>query len=156
MKQRLRRLLQRSPENGFTVVELMVATVIFSIIAIGMFNAYGAIRQSYTLARQLNEMYTVLSACPEIDRALDFTALSSSSNCYPNNSFPAEDGGPGTITYSPTLSVTATSSLPNTDPLYNIPDSKVVDISVGFQKPYTNFTPLELKMLITRNGVGQT
>ena len=133
-----------------------MSIIIFGMIVTGLLTGYNSIRQSYTLARQLNEMYTVLSACPEIDRALDFTALNSTSNCYPNNTFPAEDGGPGTITYSPTLTVTNTSALTSTDPLYNIPDSKVVDISVGFQKPYTNYSALELRMLITRNGVGQT
>ena len=142
--------------NGFTIVELVVAGVIFSIIVTGLVEAYDSLRLSYSLARQLNEMYTVLSACPEIDRALDFTALSSTSNCYPNNSFPTEDGSSGSITYSPALTVTNTSSLPSGDPLQSVPDSKVVDISVGFQPPYKSWPPLELRMLITRNGVGQT
>lgn len=148
--------LKHVPENGFSVVEIMVAAVIFGIITTGLFGALNAARQYYGLARQLNEIYTVLSACPEIDRALDFNVLSGTSNCYPNNSFPAEDGTGGTITYTPTLTVTNTSALPSSDPLYNIPDSKVVDISVGFQRPFTGLSPLELKMLITRNGVGQT
>ena len=138
------------------MVELVVATTIFSIITIGLFGAYDAIRASYTLARQLNEMYTVLSACPEVDRALEFDALSNSTNCYPNNSFPAEGNGGGTITYSPTITVTSTSALSAGDPLQSIPDSKVVDISVGFQPPYTSRPALELRMLITRNGIGQS
>lgn len=138
------------------MVELMVASTIFSIIVIGMYGAYNAIVQSYAVARQLNEMYTVLSACPEVDRALDFDALTGTSNCYPNNSFPAEDGSTGTITYAPSISVTSTSALPGSDPLQSIPDSKVVDVSVGFQKPYTSRPALELRMLITRNGIGQT
>ena len=143
-------------QNGFTIVEIVVASIIFVIIVMGLSNLYRTLRQSYSLARQLNEIYTVLSACPEIDRALDFTALSSTSNCYPNNSFPAEDGGPGTITYTPTLTVTNTSALPSSDPLKSVPDSKVVDISVGFQKPYNSYPAMELRMLVTRNGVGQT
>ncbi len=137
-------------------MEILVAAVILGIIVMGLFSALNTARQLYALSRQLSEIYTVLSACPEIDRALDFTALSGSTNCYPNNSFPAEDSSGGTITYSPTLTVTNTTALTNTDPLYNIPDSKVIDISVGFQKPYTNYPPMELRMLITRNGVGQT
>jgi prepilin-type N-terminal cleavage/methylation domain-containing protein len=145
-----------STENGFSVVEVLVAAVIFGIITLGLFSALNTSRTLYSQARQLNEMYTVLSACPEIDRALDFTALSGSNNCYPNNSFPAEDGSGGTITYTPTLSVTNTTALANTDPLYNIPDSKVIDISVGWQRPFTGFPAMELRMLITRNGVGQT
>lgn len=146
----------RSSEKGFSVVEILVAAVILGIITMGLFSALNTARYLYTLARQLNEIYTVLSACPEIDRALDFTALSGSTNCYPNNSFPAEDGSSGTITYTPTLTVTNTTALTNTDPLYNIPDSKVIDIRVGFQRPYNNYPNMELRMLITRNGVGQT
>ena len=145
-----------SAQSGFTIVEIVVASVIFVIIVVGLSNLYRTLRQSYSLARQLNEIYTVLSACPEIDRALDFTALSSTSNCYPNNSFPAEDGGPGTITYTPSMTVTNTSALSSSDPLKSVPDSKVVDISVGFQKPYTSYPAMELRMLVTRNGVGQT
>ncbi len=137
-------------------MELIVGTVIFAIIVVGLTNAYNVIRLSYSQARQVNEMYTVLSACPEVDRALEFNSISSSGNCYPNNSFPAEDGTSGTVTYTPALTVTSTSSLPNTDPLYNIPDSKVVDISVGYQNPYKGLSNIELKMLITRNGIGQT
>lgn len=143
-------------QSGFSVVEIMVASVIFGIITTGLFGALNAARQYYGLARQLNEIYTVLSACPEIDRALDFNVLSGTSNCYPNNSFPAEDGTGGTITYSPNLTVTNTSALSSSDPLYNVPDSKVVDITVGYQRPFTNLQSLELRMLITRNGVGQT
>ena len=134
----------------------MMASVVFAIIVIGLTNAYTSIRRSYALARQLDEMYTVLSACPEVDRALEFNALSSTSNCYPNNSFPAENGGGGTITYSPSLTVTATSALSSTDPLKPIPDSKVVNISVGFQAPYTSRPPMQLRMLITRNGIAQS
>lgn len=145
-----------SGQEGFSVVEIMVAAVIFGIITIGLFSAFKSLRSEYSLARQLNEIYTVLSACPEIDRALDFSTLSGSSNCYPNNSFPAEDGTSGTITYTPTLTVTNTSALSATDPLQSIPDSKVVDVSVGYQRPFTNLPALELRMLITRNGVGQT
>jgi type II secretory pathway pseudopilin PulG len=57
--------------------------------------------------------------------------------------------------YTPTLTVTNTSSLAPTDPLYSIPDSKVVSIDVGFPKPNQASPHLQLRMLITRNGVGQ-
>ncbi|HET6925043.1 MAG TPA: type II secretion system protein [Candidatus Saccharimonadales bacterium] len=161
----LRRLKQRRPggglsmrrrdQGGFTIVEAIIGCVVFGIIAGVMLNSYEGLRASYVTARQLNEIYTVLSACPEVDRALEFTSLSSTSNCYPNNSFPAEDGGSGTITYTPSLSVTNTSALGNTDPLYGIPDSKVVKIDVGYPRPNTSAPHLQLRMLITRNGVGQ-
>lgn len=152
MKAKLR---GRLGQDGFTAVEVMAAVVVMGIIVGGLVNAYIAIRGSYVTARQLNEVYTVLSACPEVDRALEFNSLSSVTNCYPNNSFPAENGGGGTITYSPTLTVTNTSSLPPADPLATIPDSKVVSISVGFPAPNQSAPALQLRMLITRNGVGQ-
>lgn len=144
------------PDNGFTAVELVLACVIFPIIVIGIATAYNAIHRSYTTARQLNEIYAVLSACPEVDRALEYNSLSSTANCYPNNTFYVEDTETGkTINYSPSLTVTNTSALPGSDPLSAVPDSKVVQIQVGFLPPNSNATPLKLRMLITRNGIGQ-
>ena len=142
-----------SDQAGFGVVEFVMAIAIFPIIVAGLVSGYDAVRKSYTIAKQLNEMYAVLSACPEIDRALDYDSVSNATNCYPNNTFKAEGGGSRIITYSPNLTVTSTSALAGTDPLQAIPDSKVVDITVGFQK--STAPPLELRMLITRNGIGQ-
>lgn len=151
-KRRLIRQLFRS-QGGFSAVEFLVAVVVFGILVIGLTNAYKSMLRSYTIARQLNEMYTVLSACPEIDRALEFTALASTSNCSPNNTFRVEDAPGGSITYTPALTVTSTTDLPASDPLRSYPDSKVVDVSVGF--PQTSSKPMELRLLITRSGIGQ-
>lgn len=142
-----------SDQSGFGVVEFVLAMAIFPIIVAGLVSGYDAVRHSYTVAKELNEMYAVLSACPEIDRALDYDTVANATNCYPNNSFKAEGGGSRVISYSPNLTVTATSSLPATDPVQTVPDSKVVDITVGFQ--HSTAAPLELRMLITRNGIGQ-
>lgn len=139
--------------DGFTIVEMVLACAIFPMIVVGLSQGFDAIRRSYTISKQLNEMYAVLSACPEIDRALEYDSLSNVTNCFPNNTFLAEGGGNVNITYAPTLTVTDTSALPSADPLKTVPDSKVVNISVGFQKNTT--TQLQLRMLITRNGVGQ-
>lgn len=130
-----------------------MASVIFPIIVVGISQSFDAVRRSYTVARQFNEMYAVLSACPEIDRALEFNSLTSSTNCFPNNSFKAEGDSGLVNTYSPTLTVTDTSALGNSDPLKVVPDSKVVNISVSF--PNSPAPALQLRMLITRNGVGQ-
>ncbi|MGH7240903.1 MAG: type II secretion system protein [Candidatus Saccharimonadales bacterium] len=149
------RLLARDNTGGFTIVEAILACAVFGILVGTMFNAFVSLRSSYTTSRQLNEIYTVLSACPEVDRALEYDSLSSTTNCYPNNVFPTEDGSASTITYTPALTVTNTSALASSDPLYNIPDSKVVQIDVGFPRPNTAAPHLQLRMLITRNGVGQ-
>src|SRR5690348_12688291 len=93
----------RGKEAGFSVVEILIASIIFPIIILGLTGATDSVRQQYAIARQLNEIYTVLSACPEIDRALDYNGVTSTTNCYPNNSFPAEDGSSATVTYTPTL-----------------------------------------------------
>ena len=140
-------------EQGFTLVELVLACVIFPIIVIGVSNAYDTVRKAYTISKQLNEAYAVLSACPEVDRALEFTSLSSTTNCYPNNTFLAEGGSGNVITYSPNLTVVDTSTLASSDPLRTVPDSKVINISVGY--PNSNAPPLQLRLLITRNGIGQ-
>ena len=147
--------LNQVGDDGFTIVEAILACLVFGILVGTMFNAFISLRNSYTTSRQLNEIYTVLSACPEVDRALVYDSLSSTTNCYPNNVFPAEDGSSRTITYAPSLTVTNTSSLASTDPLYNIPDSKVISLDVGFPRPNTAVPHLQLRMLVTRNGVGQ-
>ena len=148
MKRRL-----RLSEHGFTLVEMLLACAIFPMIVIGLSQGYDAIRRSYSISRQLNEMYTVLSACPEIDRALEYDSITSTNNCYPNNTFQAEGGSSTLIQYAPTLTVTDTTALDSTDPLYNVPNSKAVNISVGFQKNTSK--KLQLRMLITRGGIGQ-
>ncbi len=134
-------------------MEMVLACAIFPIIVVGLSQGYDAIRRSYTVSKQLNEMYAVLSACPEIDRALEYTSITGSSNCFPNNVFAAEGGLSGTITYTPTLTVTDTSALATGDPLKTVPDSKVISIDVGFPKNPSN--KLQMRMLITRGGIGQ-
>jgi prepilin-type N-terminal cleavage/methylation domain-containing protein len=146
----------RAGTNGFTMVEILVGIVVFGILVSGLMGAYSSVKHSYTTARQLNEMYTVLSACPEVDRALEFNSLSDSTNCYPNNTFQIENNvSAGSISYSPTIDVTETGSLASSDPLKPIPDSKVVEITLPFQKPNESYNPLKLRLLITRNGIGQ-
>jgi hypothetical protein len=140
-------------ESGFTIVEIVLVCVIMPLLVMSVAIAYNAIRSSYTISRQLNEVYSVLSACPEIDRALEYDSVTSATNCYPNNSFLSEGTTGATLVYNPTLTITNTSSLPNTDPLYAVPDSKVIDVKVGYYKKTTQ--PFELRMLITRNGIGQ-
>lgn len=149
---RLRKLT--GEQAGFTIIEFVIACIIFPAIVIGLAGAFDTVKRSYTVARQLNEIYAVLSACPEIDRALDFDSISGSTNCFPNNSFKAEGGSGITITYSPTLNVTNTSALDSTDPLKSVPDSKVVDVSVGF--PNSTSPSLQLRMLITRRNCPRT
>lgn len=139
-------------DAGFSIVEIILACAIFPLIVVGLSNGYDAVRRSYTISKQLNEMYAVLSACPEIDRALDYDSVTSSTNCFPNNTFQAEGVSTSTITYTPSLVVADTSTLPTGDPLKTIPDSKVVNIDVAFQK---STTKLQLRMLITRGGIGQ-
>lgn len=145
--------LKYSSQSGFTIVEMMIAIIIFPIVVVGLSRGFESVNQSYKVAKQYNEMYAVLSACPEIDRALEYNSLTSSSNCYPNNVFETEGGGNGNITYNPTVSVTDTPSLPVNDGLQTVPDSKVVDITVPFLSG--GAPDLRMRMLITRNGIGQ-
>jgi len=148
-------MFYRKPKgsDGFNLVEVILACAIFPIIVIGLTQGYNAVRSSYTLAKQFNEMYAVLSACPEVDRGLEYDYISSGTNCYPTSSFYAEGGSGNVITYSPVLQVTETPDLPASDPLQEVPDSKVINISVGYQN--SPAPPLQLRLLITRNGIGQ-
>jgi prepilin-type N-terminal cleavage/methylation domain-containing protein len=140
-------------QSGFTIVELVISLVVFPLIVIGVSNAFNVVSKTYQRARQLNEMYAVLSACPEIDRALQYDIVTSLTNCYPNNVFKAENGSTNTFTYTPTLTVTPAVQLQSSDPLYNIPDSKVIDVNVGFID--NTGSPLRLRLLISRNGISQ-
>ncbi|HPR09639.1 prepilin-type N-terminal cleavage/methylation domain-containing protein [Candidatus Saccharibacteria bacterium] len=143
-------------QRGFSAVEFLVAAVVFGIITLGIFSAFSAVQRSYALARQLNEMYTVLSACPEIDRALEYNSLSDTANCSPNNTFLRENGLTGKRSYTPVLDVVQTNDpafVASGDVLKNVPDSKIIDVTVGFPDKKTR--PMELRMLVTRNGVGQ-
>jgi hypothetical protein len=135
------------------MVEVITACVIFPMIVASLYSAFRAVSLSYVHARQFNEMYAVLSACPEIDRALDYDIVTGNNNSYPNNTFYGDNGGLAQYNYTPSLTVTPTSSLPNTDPLQGVPDSKIIDINVS--RLNSNAPAMELRMLITRNGIGQ-
>ncbi len=146
----------RARQHGFSVVEILIVTVIISTLFIGISQAFQNVARTYTLTRQLNEMYAVLSSCPEVDRALDYTAIVGATNCFPNNVFRGEGPGGATITYLPTLAVlstTAPTTLPVSDPLYGTYDSKVIDVSVG--RPGSNDLPWRIRLLVTRNGIAQ-
>lgn len=145
----------KNASHGFTIVELILSIAIFPIVVLGIATAYNSLHRAYENARQYNEIYAVLSACPELDRALDYSILSGTTNCFPNNSFTSEDTGTGTNTYAPDLTVTPTSSLAPTDPLSAFANSKVVQVSVNFLPPFSAAPPVQLRMLITQNGLGQ-
>jgi hypothetical protein len=147
--------LRPDHEAGFTIVEIIIATIIFPLLFVAIAQIFNLIRLEYAAARQYNEIYGVLSACPELDRALQYDILSSSTNCFPNNVFSAEAGYTNTIKYSPTISVTDTSSLSASDPLLAVPDSKVVDLTVNLQQSSTTSIPVKMRLLITRNGIAQ-
>lgn len=135
------------------MVEIATACVVFPMIVVSVYSAFRALGTDYARARQFNDIYAVLSACPEIDRALDYDIVTGANNCYPNNTFYGENGGTAVYQYTPNLTVTPTGSLPSTDPLQGVPDSKVIDINVS--RPGSSAPALELRMLITRNGIGQ-
>jgi len=140
--------------KGFTVVEMVVATIVAPLLFIAISQLFILIRTQYGYARQYNEVYAVLSACPELDRALQYEILSGTSNCFPNNIFNAEGGYINPITYSPSISVDDTSSLTTGDPLKDVPDSKVVELGLSI-KQNDSAIPMKLRLLITRNGIGQ-
>ncbi|CAN5709843.1 hypothetical protein BH23PAT2_BH23PAT2_02930 [soil metagenome] len=146
-------MLKKINQDGFSIVEVLIATAIFPVIVFGLYNASLAVQRSYSHARQLNEIYAVLSACPELDRALEFNSITEDNNCFPNNVFEIEGGSNGTVTYEPNLSIQETSSLDASDPLSDVPDAKVIAIDVDI--PNTTAPPVELRLLVGRNGLGQ-
>ncbi len=139
--------------SGFSIVEIIIVVVIVSTLFVGIAQSFQSLSNTYALTRQLNEMYAVLSSCPEIDRALQFESISGATNCFPNNIFQGEGLSRGTITYTPTLTVQNTTDLATSDPLYNVYDSKVIDISVN--RPGSSSLPWKIRLMVTRNGIGQ-
>jgi prepilin-type N-terminal cleavage/methylation domain-containing protein len=145
--------IKKRLQKGFTVAEVLISIVVFSIMAIAMAQGFTAVDNVYTRTRQLYEIYTVLSACPEIDRALQYEQVTGSVQCFPNNTFVKEGGHSGNLTYSPTLTVTNTADLPNGDALKSIPNAKVVEVKVDYLSPINK--PWDIRLLISRNGIGQ-
>jgi type II secretory pathway pseudopilin PulG len=144
----------KDKQSGFTIVEIVVATIILPLLFIAVAQIFNLIRLQYAYAKQYNEVYGVLSACPELDRALQYDILSGATNCFPNNIFTSEGGYTNTIQYNPTLTVTDSQSLPNTDALQSIPNAKVVDLSLNINQNNSSI-PMKIRLLITRNGIGQ-
>lgn len=141
--------------HGFSIVEILLAIIVLPLVVFGVADSLNSVRHAYKVSRQLNEMYAVLSACPELDRALEFNSLTGTNNCYPNNSFAAENGGTAIVSYAPALTVTDTINLDSADPLKSVPDSKVIAITVPYPAPNASLPPVQVRMLITRNGIGQ-
>ncbi len=139
-------------QSGYTIVEILIACIIFPVIVTGISNSFQVLQNLYDRAREYNNLYMVLSACPELDRALEFTALNNNANCYPNNELLNEGENANTKVYSPIMNVSDTASLPSNDALKLFPDSKTINISLA---PPGNTSPIELRMLITRNGIAQ-
>lgn len=145
--------------DGFSIVEVIITMIVATVSFAGLAMMYDSITRLYRESRQLNEVYAVLSSCPEIDRALQYDSISSVANCFPNNVFEGEGLTKAQITYSPSLTVKqAVGSagdpvLSSSDVLYGIPDAKVVDISVNSLTDSRN--NWKIRLLVSRNGIGQ-
>lgn len=121
------------------------------IIIGGVAQAFDWLFKDYARSRALNEIYAALSGCPEIDRAMQYESIIST-NCSPNDTFDAEIAtGNNDINYVTSSAPVLTSALAPSDPAYGIPDSKVVDVTVT---PDTG-SPWKIRLLISRNGIGQ-
>ncbi len=143
--------MKKTLQDGFSVVEIVIAIVVLGIMIGGVALAFDWLFKDYARSRELNEIYAALSGCPEIDRAMQYESITST-NCSPNDTFDAETAdGNNDITYTTSSAPVLTSALPTNDPAYNIPDSKVVDVTVT---PKSG-NPWKIRLLISRNGIGQ-
>lgn len=143
--------MKKTQESGFSIVEIVIGIVLLGIVIGGVAQAFDWLFKDYARSRELNEIYAALSGCPEIDRAMQYESITST-NCSPNDTFDAETStGNNDITYVTSSAPVLTSSLAADDPAYNIPDSKVVDVTVT---PKTG-KPWKIRLLISRNGIGQ-
>ena len=143
--------MKNTQESGFSIVEIIIGIALLGIVISGVALAFDWLFKDYAHSRELNEIYAALSGCPEIDRAMQYESITST-NCSPNDTFDAEiAGGNSDITYVTSSAPILTSALAVDDPAYNIPDSKVVDVTVT---PKVGKT-WKVRLLISRNGIGQ-
>lgn len=143
--------MKRNLEDGFSIVEIIIGIVLLGIVITGVALGFDWLYKDYAKSRELNEIYAALSGCPEIDRAMQYESITST-NCSPNDTFDAEiANGNNNITYSTSSAPVLTTALATSDPAYNIPDSKVVDVTV---RPKSG-QPWKIRLLISRNGIGQ-
>lgn len=143
--------MKKTADNGFSIVEIIIGIFLIGAIIGGVATAFNWLYKDYARSRELNEIYAALSGCPEIDRAMQYESIIST-NCSPNDTFDAEQAtGNNDITYITNSTPKLTSALPTTDPVYNLPDSKVVDVTVS---PKVG-QDWKIRLLISRNGIGQ-
>jgi type II secretory pathway pseudopilin PulG len=143
--------MKKTSQAGFSIVEIVVGIVMLGFIIGGIALAFDWLIKDYARSRELNEIYAALSGCPEIDRAMQYESIIST-NCSPNDTFDAETAdGNNDITYVTSSAPVLTTALSPSDPAYNIPDSKVVDVTVT---PKSG-SPWKIRLLISRNGIGQ-
>lgn len=143
--------MKKTEQAGFSIVEIIIGIVLMGIIIVGVATAFDWLFKDYARSRELNEIYAALSGCPEIDRAMQYESIIST-NCSPNDTFDSETAaGNNNIAYTTSSTPILTSALATSDPAYNIPDSKVVDVIVT---PKTG-QPWKIRLLISRNGIGQ-
>jgi hypothetical protein len=143
--------MKKTQSSGFSIVEVIIGIALLGMIIGGVALAFDWLFKDYARSRELNEIYAALSGCPEIDRAMQYESITST-NCSPNDTFDAESaGGNNDITYVTSSSPVLTSALASSDPAYNIPDSKVVDVTVTPKMGQ----PWKIRLLISRNGIGQ-
>lgn len=143
--------MKHTQSSGFSIVEIIVGIALLGMMIGGVALAFDWLFKDYARSRELNEIYAALSGCPEIDRAMQYESITST-NCSPNDTFDAESAtGNNDITYVTSSSPVLTSALASSDPAYNIPDSKVVDVTVTPKVGQT----WKIRLLISRNGIGQ-
>lgn len=143
--------MKKTLEAGFSIVEIVIGIVVMGFVIGGVAVAFDWLFKDYARSRELNEIYAALSGCPEIDRAMQYESIIST-NCSPNDTFDAETAtGNNDITYVTSSTPVLTSALATSDPAYGIPDSKVVDVTVTPK----NGAPWKIRLLISRNGIGQ-
>ena len=138
-------------QGGFTIVEIVIGIVLIGIIAGGVAQAFDWLIRDSARSRETNEIYAALSGCPEVDRAMQYESIVST-NCSPNDTFDAEiQGGNNEISYATSSIPVLTSSLNSADPVYNVPDAKVIDVTVTPKSGH----PWKIRLLVSRNGIGQ-
>lgn len=137
---------------GFTVTELLVATVVLPIFIIGFSQALNLLRDSYATSKQINDILSVISIDPELDRGIRYQNLTNT-NVIKTTTV-ADEGG-ANRNYTSTLVIQDNTSVNESGITINtLPSLKVLDVSSNYRRGSTT-EPMKFRLLIAPGGIGQ-
>lgn len=144
-------IMKNMSEDGFTIAEVVVGIIVFSIVAVACWQTIVIMRRNYAQTRQMNDVAAAMLTFPELNRGLRYESINNAT-FTPDIPIRSEGQSGSSITYKPTVTIQDSSSVSETS---TVPNSKVIDVSIPYRGMGGNVQPIKLRLLIARNGIGQ-